>query len=187
MRHVPQQNNWQNACRLIPRPKDFLAQCKKLWHLCLDAGMDINAPDATLRGNPPLFHYLAHHAITVRQPYSFTSAKFLSETECHVRSFDDFFRSDGTKKDGPFVNLHVKNNAGDGALHIVTWNEVDLDGEKLDYGSRRSQKHDAEVMRFLVTRKGLDPFMEDAKGRSSLDLAAHLGRQGILDVFKQRN
>ena len=181
-RHIPVREG-EYSRRLVPRALDFLTACKKLWRRCLDVeGMDINAPDATPQGNPPLFHYLAHHANCVHHPSRFIRmGEFNVETKCHVRNFDDFFDDDDT------VDLRIKNKVGDGALHVVAWNETGLDGGKLDYSSKRPQNHDANVMQFLVSKKGLDPLVEDAKGRSSLDLAAQLRRQRLLEVFKPKN
>jgi hypothetical protein len=181
-RHIPVDKGL-DSCRLVPRSPDFLASCKKLWRQCLDVeGLNINAPDATPQGNPPLLHYLSHHADCVHHPSRYTSSvDFKFETTCHVDNFDDFFGDESG------ADLRIKNNIGDGALHIVAWNETGLDGETLYFSQRRSESHDANVMRFLVTKKGLDPLVEDAKGRSSLDLAAQLRREKILEVFRPKN
>lgn len=177
-RHIPLPAGYYSV-RLLPQPLDFLPACKRLWNRCLDTGMDINALDGTLQGNPPLFHYLAHHANTVKHPQRWLPPDdFKSDLKCHVANFDDFLAT---------ADLQVKNKLGDGALHIVAWNETGLGGYEPRWSVKRPQKHDAEVMRFLVTEKGLDPLLEDAKGRSSLDLAAHLQREAILDLFKQKN
>jgi ankyrin repeat protein len=135
--------------------------------------------DETPQHNPPLLHYLDHHpqSVSTMGQFAFSSKSKGIET-CHVDHFDDFFAT---------ADLKVKNGLGNGALHIVAANDRSLDGEEIDDFPKRPDGHDAEVMRFLVGEKGLDPLLEDAKGRSSLDLAAALGRGAILNVFKPQN
>ncbi len=141
--------------------------------------MDINALDDTEDGNPPLFHYLSHHASTVHSPLGFSrSVDFEYDNGCHVANMDDLFAT---------ADLKIKNRLGDGALHIVAINGRTLGRRATNYIKYRPNRHDAEVFRFLVSEKGLDPLMEDAKGRSSLDLAVEGRREAILEIFKQKN
>ena len=155
---------------LIKQAESYLDSCKQLWQQCLDAGLPINGPDGTVHGNPPLFHYLAHHAGPERKDST-------SHLKCHVDNFSSFFAN---------ADLTVRNKMGDTALHCVA-RKTKADGTKLCYAKCRPDRHDAEVFRFLVGEKGLDPLLEDAKGRSSLDVAAEGGRKEILEVFQQRN
>jgi hypothetical protein len=76
---------------------------------------------------------------------------------------------------------------GDTALHVLARNKQLGGGEYAGDGGRPDD-HDTAVFAFLVREKGLDPLVEDARGRSSLDVAAEPSckRQAILDVFKER-
>ena len=157
--------------RFTPQPDDFLDSCKKMWRRFTAEGMDVNAADGTAAGNPPLFHYLAHHAETVgrRRPF-----EFKLDTGCHVASFEDFFGA---------ADLAVRNTFGDTALHVVSRNAMP-DHTALDFHARRPDEHDAVVFRFLIKEKGLDPLVEDGKGRSALDIAQGERRTAIMKLFQ---
>lgn len=61
---------------------------------------------------------------------------------------------------------------------------VSVQGEE-SWCHGRLDEHDAEVFRFFVMQKGLDPLAKDAKGRSSPDVAAVGKRGAILKLFQQ--
>jgi ankyrin repeat protein len=71
------------------------------------------------------------------------------------------------------ADVHARNNDGETALHIIAKKE----GEGVT---------DRKLFEFMVA-KGLDPLVEDAKGRSSLDVAAVCGKKEILDLFQYQS
>lgn len=92
----------------------------------------------------------------------------------HLSLFDALFGS---------ADLHIGNKVGDSALHVLARNQT-IDGRELRVGQGRPDGHDAAVFRFLVQRKGLNPLVEDATGRTALDVAAAEGREAILEVLR---
>ncbi|KAL8982040.1 MAG: hypothetical protein Q9205_003343 [Flavoplaca limonia] len=118
------------------------------------AGLDKEARDDN--GNTPIFGYVA------RQPV-----------------YDDEYDQDNRypdlkeqRRDLLEYNIHAKNNAGEGLLHIVAKR------------SRRSDaRNDTKNIFKLLWELGLDPQDEDGSQRTPLDVAAACGNTGILDFF----
>lgn len=71
------------------------------------------------------------------------------------------------------ADLQIRNNDGETALHIIS---------KRDGGD--GEIH-IKLFEYMVAR-GLDPLAEDNRGRTSLDVAAACGKEGILDLFQYR-
>lgn len=137
--------------------KEHYEACLRLWRRFLDLGGNINARD--IQVCPPLFYYLLSQAkVNVR------------ENECcHVANFSHLFDE--------ATDVSARNADGETALHVI---------------ARRDNKwptqpgHDRTSFEFMVS-KGLDPLAEDAKGRSSLDVAAACGKDEILELFQYRS
>lgn len=70
------------------------------------------------------------------------------------------------------VDLHAVNEAGEGLLHLLA-QDTDL--------LRRALAQ----FKSLMEEKGLDPAMEDKEHRTPVDLAAALGREDLLALFKR--
>lgn len=170
--------------------------CASLWRRFLAAGVDVDAKDS--KGDPALFWYLRQTAwpragstpsagthgggvgaregglaSTHRQvpmlgamptvkPGQSTHAT--EDTPPHVTHFEAFFGD---------ANLMARNNKGETALHVVANSQ------------HRLPEWENAVFGFLVA-KGLDPLAEDAAGRSSLDVAAEGGKEGLLGMFRGR-
>ncbi|KAL9633271.1 MAG: hypothetical protein Q9204_003466 [Flavoplaca sp. TL-2023a] len=120
----------------------------------VDAGLDKEARDDN--GNTPIFGYVA------RQPV-----------------YDDEYDQDNRypdleeqRRDLLEYNIHAKNNAGEGLLHIVAkrsrWSDA---------------RNDTKNIFKLLWELGLDPQEEDGSQRTPLDVAAACGNTGILDLF----
>lgn len=119
-----------------------------------NAGLDKEARDDN--GDTPIFGYVA------RQPI-----------------YDDEYHEDNRypdleeqRRDLLGYNIHAKNNAGEGLLHVV---------------AKRSRHfgvmNDTKNMFKLLWELGLDPQEEDGSQRTPLDVAAACGNTGILDLF----
>ena len=128
--------------------------CLRLWRKFLELGGDINVRDK--QACPPLFYYLLSPA-----------KEHVSKDECcHVGNFSHLFDR--------ATDVRACNTDGETGLHVI---------------ARREKMrptwpgHDRTLFEFMVG-KGLDPLVEDAKGRSSLDVAAACGRDEILELFQ---
>ena len=118
------------------------------------AGLDKEARDDN--GNTPIFGYVA------RQP-----------------GYDDEYDEENRypdleeqRRDLLEYNIHAKNNAGEGLLHIVAKRSRQSDA-----------RNDTKNMFKLLWELGLDPQAEDGSQRTPLDVAAACGNTGILDLF----
>ena len=133
--------------------------CVRLWKMFLDQGGDINARDKT--GSPPLFSYLASppkDGFSDRDP----------DSCCHVDSLDKFFAN---------ADFLARNKDGETALHVVARRQT---------ADHTKPKHDSRLFD-VILGKGIDPLIEDKKGRSSLDVAAACEKKEILTLFQYRS
>ena len=136
---------------------EFYEGCEQLWKKFLDLGGDINARDN--EGSPPLFSFLA----------SPTKNDYRNQNPdhcCHSENFDKYFAD---------ADLVALNADGETALHIIARRE-----------KTSNVNHERKLFEFMVG-KGLDPLIEDRKGRSSLDIAAAYDHKEILDLFQYRS
>jgi ankyrin repeat protein len=161
---------------------DFVDSCEGLWKRCLDLGLSIDGPDGTASGNPPLFHYLAQKVRYASAEKYNISGTVIREAKavpcCHVVHFSAFFSD---------ANYAVRNGRGDTALHIIARNEPLVHETNSWPADGRSDSHDAELFRFLVYEKGMNPLLEDAEGNSCLDIISQKNRRSILSLFQSRN
>lgn len=72
--------------------------------------------------------------------------------------------------------MHARDNDGETVLHVIA--------RKEDAWNREGTL-DRELFEFFVKR-GLDPLMEDGRGRSALDVAAACEKKEILELFQYR-
>jgi ankyrin repeat protein len=85
----------------------------------------------------------------------------------------DFEKSYEELLGGVDMDVQARNRDGETALHVIARRER---GGEVDRG----------LFEFMVG-KGLDPLVEDGRGRSSLDVAAACGKKEILDLFRYRS
>ena len=109
-------------------------------------------------GCTPLFSYLAS---PVQRDYRDKD----ENNCCHVGSLDKFFAN---------ADLNARNSDGETAMHVIARRE------------KTYKLHDSKLFEFVVG-KGLDPLIEDKRGRSSLDVAAACGQKEILNLFQYRS
>ncbi len=77
--------------------------------------------------------------------------------------------------------MHARNHDGETALHVIARRDT------ASFVYTRDGKEAVEINRKLfefIVAKGLDPLKEDARGRSSLDIAAAYKKKEILDLFQ---
>ncbi|KAL8849382.1 MAG: hypothetical protein Q9221_005620 [Calogaya cf. arnoldii] len=118
------------------------------------AGLDTEARDSN--GNTPIFGYVAKQP-TYDEEY--TQANRRPDLDEQRQDLQDY-------------NIHAKNNAGEGLLHVVA-------KRRSDVGRMRDTKN----MFKLLLDLGLVPEEEDGSQRTPLDVAAACGNTGILDLF----
>lgn len=156
---VPVHPDERNIDLYLRQPETFADDCKLLWKRCLAAGLDINIPDETSEGNPPLFHFFTQFQKNSRGTYF------------HTKYFPDLFQA------GDFVetaaDLSVRSRRGDSLLHAVVRQSESRD----DYEA-------SGVVKFLVEKLHFDPLMEDQDGLSVIDLAAKKKLTRIGAIFK---
>jgi ankyrin repeat protein len=116
----------------------------------------INIRDAT--NSPPLFAFLSSKSTMSTHPDQETKC-------CHLSHFPDLFS-------GPEVDLTARNTAGETALHIIA---------RRERGYCEDESHDRLLMEFFV--KHVDMLAEDEKGLTALDVAAAVGKKGVLELF----
>lgn len=139
---------------------DFAKDCIDLWRKYQELGGHID--DRSDTGDPALFTYLAS-----KQPYG--APKFEAD-RCHIENFGLFFGD---------ADVFAKNDTLETVLNVIAQRP------KESHYTVLAQSHDTKLFKFLMS-KGLDPLAEDARGRSSLDVAAANGRSEILELFQQK-
>lgn len=144
---------------LQEHPPEYYEGCVQLFQTFLTLGGDINARDNA--GSPPLFSYLT-------SPPKDDYRDKDPDSCCHTIVLDKFFAN---------ADFHGRNYDGETALHVIARREVTC---------HTKSKHDRRLFEFIVGN-GLDPLIEDKKGRSSLDVAAACEKKEILDLFQYRS
>ena len=154
--NVPVPQEERNIVPRLRQPNDFAENCILLWDRCLSVGIDINIPDRTEDGNPPIFHYFTQFHMNSRGTYY---------TTLH---FPRLFQSE----DNP-VDLSAVNARGDLLLHAV----VRKCDPFHDYEA-------SSVVKYLVQQLQLNPLVEDKDGLTVMDIAAKKRLPRIGAIFQ---
>ncbi|KAK5659434.1 hypothetical protein OQA88_635 [Cercophora sp. LCS_1] len=153
--------------------KKYPRQCITLWDKSIAMGGDINACDN--EGNTPLHAYcLSPEGLNVGRRHDQESDDEEEQEEeksqlCHLAMFGKLF------PEGCGVDLFAVNKEGETMLHVIARRE----------DSHRGEEHDEKMFLGMVGR-GLDPLREDARGRSALDVASAVGKDGIVELFRRK-
>ncbi|KAI1505116.1 hypothetical protein F5X99DRAFT_431268 [Biscogniauxia marginata] len=142
----------------------YLSRVLTLWRRFISLGGSINARDR--KGNPPLFSYLASSGPRLPSQFRQGNGKRICY---HLEYFDIFFKAYG-------ADLTLRNNTGQTALHIVAGRTGQ---EEVD----RQEEYDVALFSFLLHR-GLDPLVKDIDGKTSIDVAKKLGKNGIIRLVE---
>ncbi|EDO02691.1 hypothetical protein SS1G_05168 [Sclerotinia sclerotiorum 1980 UF-70] len=81
------------------------------------------------------------------------------------------------------ADFKVKNNEGEGALHIVAKKKAYISAWRKVNEERNPV---AQLFEVLVKEYGCEVLDEDEKGRTALDIAAAVGNQKILELFQRK-
>lgn len=150
---------------------------------------DINARDGA--GETPVFHYFRTGSIVVALPSNDPPASPDTPEET-VEEMWSQRRSEGIAAreaepklwqllDEAGVDWLATNESGQSLLHVVAADVTREYDSFHHYPGRRVAR-----FRFLIS-KGLDALAEDNEHRTALDIAAALGVQDILDIFKTKD
>ncbi|KAL3451363.1 ankyrin repeat-containing domain protein [Aspergillus insuetus] len=130
----------------------------------ISAGVDINARNN--EGETPLLKYMScaksDHGIFKR----------LSVIEQFV---------------GMGADIFTQNNAGETILHVIASASLAESDEFYNFPSRyeKIEENEKEGAFKYFMAKGLDPFKEDNRQRTAVDVAAAYGKEGILALFQK--
>ncbi|KAL8668604.1 MAG: hypothetical protein Q9168_006772 [Polycauliona sp. 1 TL-2023] len=122
----------------------------------VNAGLDKEARDSS--GNTPIFGYVARQPDYDDEYYQEERHPVLDEQRRDLLDMG--------------FNLHAKNDAGEGLLHVVAKRSRDV-----------GDMEDTKNMFKLLWELGLNPEEEDGNQRTPLDVAAACRNTGILDLF----
>ncbi|KAJ5468748.1 hypothetical protein N7475_006500 [Penicillium sp. IBT 31633x] len=129
----------------------------------VDAGLDINF--CNNQGSTPLFMYIENSVV----PPSSYEHTVDEEEDNHTETVFDFFEERG-------ADFFARNDSGSSLLHLLA--------SKKENNSHGPQIPHNVVRRFkILMSRGLDPMAEDARQRTSLDVAAACGSEHILKLF----
>ncbi|KAK3987097.1 ankyrin-2 [Cladorrhinum sp. PSN332] len=191
-------------------PKSMAKESMSLWNGFLAAGGDINAADKN--GNTPLLTYLSSQAgLLPRGAYNSDQKPFLKWSHpststvepakeydaqiipAHVAFYPDLFGDDKS------VDMHARNAEGETVLHLIAWRyernctpawyeesewQVYYAGEK-EKRKEELERYDAALVEMMLKR-GVDPLVEDGKGKTVGDVASACGREEILEVLRRQ-
>ena len=145
---------------------------KKRIQQLLDLGLEINARNKD--GNTPLFEYLANGSL--RSAHFWTTSKNDGD--------DDLDGMICLKDFG--ADFFATNNVGMSLLHVVAGRKpLSTPGYvRADMLEARTENL-VSWFKFLM-EMSLDPMLEDAQQRTSLDVAAACGHEHILKLFKPK-
>lgn len=139
----------------------------------LSLGLDINSRNK--KGNTPLSRYLARGSLR-------PGGMFWPTAETETRGDNDgllFFKDLG-------ADFFATNNAGTSLLHVAAGRKVGSGGFNRGDELKAPLENLVQWFKFLMYM-GLDPMLEDAQQRTSLDVAAACGNEHILKLFKEKN
>jgi ankyrin repeat protein len=138
--------------------ESYSKKCLALWHRFLAENGSINCRDNM--GNSPM------HAFLRSEGTNRSEVKITIETG-HSEHYDKLFPEDSG------ADVFAINKDGESMLHIVA--------------RRPSVGYDNDRLLFeKLMRMGLDPLKEDARGRSSLDVASACGKEEIVRFFQRK-
>ncbi|KAJ5208065.1 hypothetical protein N7449_002444 [Penicillium cf. viridicatum] len=133
----------------------------------LEAGVDINSRNN--QGDTPLFKYIENGVVA---PGSYwDDGSYEKEDELTEAIFDLF--------DKAGADFFAQNNAGSTLLHLLASKKVS------DWRAAKSSHNVVRRFQILMDR-GLDPLAEDARQRTSLDVAAVCGSDHIMKLFARK-
>jgi ankyrin repeat protein len=107
----------------------------------------------------------------VRSPSPSSTERFEKEDD-RTETVFDLFEESG-------ADFFAQNNAGSSLLHLLA--------SKKEGGGYSTETPYNVVRRFqILMSRGLDPMMEDARQRTSLDVAAVCGSEHIIKLFARK-
>ncbi|CAI6094184.1 unnamed protein product [Clonostachys chloroleuca] len=159
-------NHWYMTSRsaaghiTIDLPQEYFGKCLALWKRFLTEGGSVNCVDNS--GNTPM------HLFMLSRTRHCGRYKEEEDVECcHNVFYEKFFPADSG------ADIFAVNHDGESMLHVVS-RSVSADNA-----------HDKLLFEALV-QKGLDPLREDARGRSSLDVASACRKDEIVELLGRK-
>lgn len=133
----------------------------------LKAGVDINPRNN--QGDAPLFKYIESYVVA---PGSYQDDGSYEKEDNLTEAMLNFFDEAG-------AGFFAQNNAGSSLLHLLA-------SKKVSRQFPAKSSHNV-VRRFqILMDRGLDPLAEDARQRTSLDVAAVCGSDHIMKLFARK-
>ncbi|KAJ5693978.1 hypothetical protein N7536_004390 [Penicillium majusculum] len=133
----------------------------------LKAGVDINSRNN--QGDTPLFKYIESYVVA---PRSYQDDGSYEKEDNLTEAMFNFFDEAG-------AGFFAQNNAGSSLLHLLA-------SKKVSRQFPAKSSHNV-VRRFqILMDRGLDPLAEDARQRTSLDVAAVCGSDHIMKLFARK-
>ncbi|KGO39178.1 hypothetical protein PEXP_046520 [Penicillium expansum] len=133
----------------------------------IEAGLDINSRN--LQGDTPLFKYIENGVVPPQTSW---------DCGCDEKK-DDLTETIFDLFDEAGADFFARNNAGSTLLHLLATKKAgDWRGAKPPYNVVRRFK--------ILMNRGLDPLAEDARQRTSLDVAAVCGSEHIMKLFARK-
>ncbi|CAG9982277.1 unnamed protein product [Clonostachys byssicola] len=144
----------------IDLPQEYFDKCLALWKRFLAEGDSINCVDSS--GNTPM------HLFMLSQTRDCGRYRRDQEVECcHALYYEKLFPDDSG------ADIFAVNHDGESMLHLV---------------SRSGHAYSAhnKLLFEAMVQKGLDPLREDARGRSSLDVASACQKDEIVELLGRK-
>jgi ankyrin repeat protein len=144
----------------IDLPQEYFSKCLALWKRFLVEGGSINCVDSS--GNTPMHLFM--------RSMMRDCGRYKREEEvecCHVAFYEKLFPADSG------ADVFAVNKDGESMLHVVSGS------------GNANSAHDKLLFEALV-QKGLDPLREDARGRSSLDVASACQKDEIVELLGRK-
>ncbi|CAI7609372.1 unnamed protein product [Penicillium glandicola] len=134
----------------------------------LESGVDINSRNK--QGDTPLFKYIENGVVA--SDYWNYPLEGKDDDLTDTDTVFDLFEESG-------ADFFAQNNSGSSLLHLLA-------AKNGPDGYVKTRPHNV-VRRFkILMSRGLDPMMEDARQRTSLDVAAACGNEYILELFARK-
>lgn len=133
----------------------------------LEAGIDINSRNN--QGDTPLFKFIESGVVASG---SYCDDDSYEEEDDLTRAIFDLFDEAG-------ADFFAQNNAGSSLLHVLASKKVS------DWRAEKSSHNVVRRFQILMDR-GLDPLAEDARQRTSLDVAVVCGSDHIMNLFARK-
>ncbi|KAJ5615350.1 hypothetical protein N7537_000464 [Penicillium hordei] len=146
---------------------EHLGESQSHFKRFLEAGVDINSRNN--QGDTPLFKYIDNGVVSPRRYWD--DGSYEKEDDLAEAIFNLF--------DEAGADFFAQNNAGSTLLHLLA-------SKKIGNWRAEESSHDV-VQRFqILMDRGLDPLAEDARQRTSLDVAAVCGSDHIMQLFARK-